>query len=465
MSQSFNARIVKPETLRQMLSDSTDQNNSNVTTLDAPANIDLTDIIRNKLVESEGSRIAKAFYDSEVRKELETRIKQILIVDKMDLKGRDILDVAKQLVNEIVGGGPIDPFLKRTDINEIMINCYNEVFVDEPGKGIIKTDVRFDSEEHLMSITRKMLNIANVSVNTANPYVNARLPGMRLNVVIPPISLRGTTVTIRRYADLSYSEEETIDSGLMNQSMLSMLKVAIKYKASIFITGGTGSGKTTLLKLLSKFIPDQERIITIEDDEELRLYELYPEKHIVALECRLTNREDTTVTITKLVKNGLRMNPDRSIVGEVRGEEALDLLESLNTGHGGSLASGHANNAMDAGERLITMVQRKPGLNMTPSEIGRIVAKGFHLFVHLKRLKDYSRKMMQIVEVKGYKDGMFQMNEMYKFEMDGEDKLSTNGKVKGEHVDVQPYFSEELVQYLIDNGAPFSEIEPWIRKE
>lgn len=465
MSQRIDPRIIKPEQLRQILNDSSGQYNSNVTTLDAPANDDLTDIIRNKLVESEGSRIAKAFYDSEVRSQLETRIKQILVSDKMDLQGRDILDVAKQLVNEIVGGGPIDPFLKRTDLNEIMINSNNEVYIDEPGKGIIKTDVRFDSEEHLMSITRKMLNIANVSVNTANPYVNARLPGMRLNVVIPPISLRGTTVTIRRYADLSYTEQETIDSGLMSQSMLSMLKVAIKYKASIFLTGGTGSGKTTLLKLLSKFIPDQERLITIEDDEELRLYELYPEKHIVALECRITNREDTTVTIAKLIKNGLRMNPDRTIVGEVRGEEALDLLESLNTGHGGSIASGHANNAMDAGERLITMVQRKPGLNMTPSEIGRIVARGFHLFVHLKRLEDYSRKIMQIVEVKGYENGMFQMNEMYKFEIHGEDGLSSEGKVIGGHVDVNPYFSKELVKYLVDNGAPLSELDPWIRKE
>jgi len=296
------------------------------------------------------------------------------VVEKnLQIPGFTLQQIVGMLMDEIVGLGPLQSLMSNNDITEIVVNGPFEVRIQKDGQWHLLEGVRFESEEHLQLIARKILNLADSTVTLAQPIVDARLPDARVNVSIPPVARVGTTINIRKFPPLNLTEEAMIESGLLTEEMLDLLKILVKGAANIIVAGATGSGKTTLLKRLAEYIPDNLRILTIEDTEEMRLKSLYPHKHIVSFECRHTNNEETNIDMARLLKNALRQTPDRIITGEVRGPEAYIMIEAMNTGHDGGITTLHANSAADAIKRLVQMTLRS-GLQLTPELIGQMIA-------------------------------------------------------------------------------------------
>ena len=292
---------------------------------------------------------------------------------------------------------------------------------------LIALKEHFESEEKLQDIIQRIVALAGREVNQANPIVDTRLPdGSRVNVVLPPISLKGPIVTIRKFSKEPMTVERLIQYGSITPQIAEVLKLLVRAKYNIFICGGTGSGKTTFLNAISNFIPSDERVITIEDSAELQIANV---ENLVSLETRNANTAGVgAVTIRDLIKSALRMRPDRIVVGEVRGAEALDMLQAMNTGHDGSLSTGHANSTRDMLSRLETMVLT--GAEGLPLDaVRQQIASAVDIIVHLSRLRDRSRKTMEIVEVVGYENGSIRLNPLYQFE---EDETSTIDKVRGE---------------------------------
>ncbi len=349
-------------------------------------------------------------------------------------------DVFRQaLMDELVGFGPISPLLRSPRISEIMINGPDMIFVESQGR-IYETGVRFFSERHLLSIIQRIVEPLGRHVDDASPMVDARLPdGSRVNAIIPPLALKGASVTIRKFADKKLTTDELIGFGSMTREMALFLEEAVRSRQNILVSGGTGSGKTTLLNVLSQFIPEGERVITIEDSAELKL----THRNLVGLEARPANIEGKgRVTIRDLVVNTLRMRPDRIIVGECRGAEALDMLQAMNTGHDGSLTTCHANNPRDALTRLENMVMMA-GFELPSKAIREQIASALDLIVQQTRLPDGSRKIVKISEVTGREGDVILLQDIFSFEQEGIDK---SGKVIGHHTATGniPYFVEEL---------------------
>ena len=350
------------------------------------------------------------------------------------------LDLFRQaLMDELVGFGPISPLLRSPRISEIMINGPDCIFVESKGK-LFESGVRFFNEQHLMSIIQRIVEPLGRHVDDASPMVDARLPdGSRVNAIIPPLALKGASVTIRKFADKKLTTDDLINFGSMTKEMALFLEEAVKSRQNILVSGGTGSGKTTLLNVLSQFIPQGERVITVEDSAELKL----SHRNLVSLEARPANIEGKgKVTIRDLVVNTLRMRPDRIIVGECRGAEALDMLQAMNTGHDGSLTTAHANNPRDALTRLENMVMMA-GFDLPSKAIREQIASALDLVVQQTRLPDGSRKIVQISEVTGREGDVILLQDIFTFEQEGLDK---NGKVIGHHTATGniPYFVEEL---------------------
>jgi pilus assembly protein CpaF len=343
------------------------------------------------------------------------------------------------LMDELVGYGPISPLLRSPRISEIMINGPDMVFVESKGR-IFESGVRFFNDQHLMSIIQRIVEPLGRHVDDASPMVDARLPdGSRVNAIIPPLSLRGASVTIRKFADKKLTTEDLIRFGSMTPEMARFLEEAVKSRQNILVSGGTGSGKTTLLNVLSQFIPPGERVVTVEDSAELKL----SHRNLVSLEARPPNIEGKgRVTIRDLVVNTLRMRPDRIIVGECRGAEALDMLQAMNTGHDGSLTTAHANNPRDALTRLENMVMMA-GFELPSKAIREQIASALDLIVQQTRLADGSRKIVQISEITGREGDVILLQDIFVFEQEGMDK---DGKVVGHHTATGniPYFVEEL---------------------
>ena len=343
------------------------------------------------------------------------------------------------LMDELIGYGPITPLLRSPRISEIMINGPDMVFVESKGK-LYESGVRFFNEGHLMSIIQRIVEPLGRHVDDASPMVDARLPdGSRVNAIIPPLALRGASVTIRKFADKKLTTEDLIKFGSMTKEMAMFLEEAVKSRQNILVSGGTGSGKTTLLNVLSQFIPQGERVVTVEDSAELKL----SHRNLVALEARPANIEGKgRVTIRDLVVNTLRMRPDRIIVGECRGAEALDMLQAMNTGHDGSLTTAHANNPRDALTRLENMVMMA-GFELPSKAIREQIASALDLIVQQTRLPDGSRKIVQISEVTGREGDVILLQDIFTFEQEGMDK---DGKVIGHHTATGniPYFVDEL---------------------
>lgn len=354
-----------------------------------------------------------------VRKEIDAYFKDryVSIVEKALL--------ADQVFSSIRGFGLLDTIMNDDTITEVMINGPDEIFIEKSGK-LTALEERFESEEKLQDVIQRIVAQAGREVNQANPIVDTRLPdGSRVNVVLPPISLKGSVVTIRKFSKEPMTVERLIRYGSITQQIAEVLRVLVKAKYNIFICGGTGSGKTTFLNAISNFIPADERVITIEDSAELQIANI---DNLVSLETRNANTAGSgEITIRDLIKSALRMRPDRIIVGEVRGAEALDMLQAMNTGHDGSLSTGHANSSKDMLSRLETMVLT--GAEGLPLDaVRQQIASAVDIIIHLSRLRDRSRKTMEITEVVRYEKGEIRLNPLYRFE---EDEHSTIDKVSG----------------------------------
>ena len=334
-------------------------------------------------------------------------------------------DLVDQVFSSIRGFGLLDSIIKDDDITEVMINGASEIFIEKSGR-LRKLDERFENNEKLVDIIRKIVGMAGREVSEANPIVDTRLPdGSRVNVVMPPISLNGPIVTIRKFSKNPMTIEKLLEYGSITPEVAHFLELLVKAKYNIFICGGTGSGKTTFLNAVTNFIPRDERIITIEDSAELQIAGI---DNLVRLETRNANTAGVgRITIQDLIKTALRMRPERIVVGEVRGAEALDMLQAMNTGHDGSLSTGHANSNKDMLSRLETMVlQGAEGLPL--QAVRQQIASAVDILIHLSRLRDKSRKTMEISEVLGYENGEIVLNPLYEFV---EDEKSTLDKVSG----------------------------------
>ena len=335
------------------------------------------------------------------------------------------VSITEQVYSSIRGFGLLDSIIKDDTITEVMINGPDNVFIEQNGR-LFKLDKKFESQRRLEDVIQRIVGLAGREVNQANPICDTRLPdGSRVNVVLPPIALCGPTLTIRKFSKTPMTIEKLIQYGSITREIADKLELLVKAKYNIFISGGTGSGKTTFLNALSNYIPHDERVITIEDSAELQIKGV---DNLVSLETRNANASGAgQITIRDLIKSSLRMRPERIIVGECRGGEALDMLQAMNTGHDGSLSTGHANSTEDMLSRLETMVlQGAAGLPL--EAIRQQIASAVDIIIHLSRLRDKSRKTMEITEVVGYENGKIKLNPLYEFV---EDNQSTMTHVSG----------------------------------
>jgi len=330
--------------------------------------------------------------------------------------------------NEINGYGPLTDLLENDAVTEIMVNGINDIYVEIDGKLVKDESVSFINDNHIIRTIQRIVQPLGRTIDAVNPMVDARLPdGSRLNAIIPPLSLTGPVVTIRKFSKRMESVEDLMRMGSLTKNMAEFLQACVEAKLNIIISGGTGTGKTTLLNILSGFIGDDERIITIEDAAELRLHQ----SHVISLETRMVNYEgEGEITIRDLVRNSLRMRPDRIIVGEVRGKEAFDMLQAMNTGHEGSITTLHANSPEDAINRLETMMLMND-MELPVAAIRNYIEKAINIVIQIERLSDGKRKISSISEVIGIKDDKVKLKEIFAFKESG---LSEQGDVRGEFI-------------------------------
>ncbi len=362
--------------------------------------------------------------DDELNQAIEELVEKRLAGQYCPISQR--VEIVQQVYSSIRGFGLLDSIISDDTITEVMINGPENIFIEQNGR-LFKLDKQFESQRRLEDVIQRIVGLAGREVNQANPICDTRLPdGSRVNVVLPPIALCGPTVTIRKFSKNPMTIEKLIEYGSLTRPIADVLEKLVRAKYNIFISGGTGSGKTTFLNALSNYIPKDERVITIEDSAELQITGI---DNLVSMETRNANASGAgQITIRDLIKASLRMRPERIVVGEVRGGEALDMLQAMNTGHDGSLSTGHANSTVDMLSRLETMVlQGSAGLPL--EAIRQQIASAVDIIIHLSRLRDKSRKTMEITEVVGYEDGHIILNPLYVFE---EDEKSTLSKVSGQ---------------------------------
>ena len=360
------------------------------------------------------------------------------------------IQLIDDISNELLGLGPLEPLLQNDAITEIMVNGPNQIFVEKKGK-LTLTDVHFYDNAHLMNIIERILTPLGRRVDESSPLVDARLAdGSRVNIIIPPLSLVGPTVTIRKFSKKALSIHDLVGFGTLNDDMAMFLDACVKARLNILVSGGTGSGKTTTLNVLSSFIPATDRIVTIEDAAELRLQQT----HVVTLESRPANLEGHgAITIRDLVRNALRMRPDRIIVGEVRSGEALDMLQAMNTGHDGSLTTAHANTPRDVLSRLETMVLMA-GMELPVRAVRTQVSSAIDLILQQSRIRDGSRKITYITEVQGMEGDTIILQDLYRYV---QDRIDEHGKSVGhfESMGLMPNFMDKFQMNGIDLPKSF----------
>ena len=364
-----------------------------------------------------------SFSDEQLQEEIEAIVAQRLAGVYCSIGQR--VSIVQQVYSSIRGFGLLDSILADDTVTEVMVNGHEDIFIEREGR-LLKLNKQFESRKNLENVIQRIVGMAGREVNRANPICDTRLPdGSRVNVVLPPISLGGPILTIRKFSKEPMTIERLIRYGSLTQEIADKLELLVRAKYNIFISGGTGSGKTTFLNALSNYIPKDERIITIEDSAELQIKNI---DNLVRMEARNANASGAgQVTIRDLIKASLRMRPERIIVGECRGGEALVMLQAMNTGHDGSLSTGHANSTVDMISRLETMVLQ--GSVALPLEaIRQQIASAVDIIIHLARLRDKSRKTVEITEVVGYENGRTVLNPLYVFE---EDDASTLDRVSG----------------------------------
>lgn len=372
----------------------------------------------------------------EVRSVIEEMFTTVLAEENVILSRTERNALFEQIVAEILGLGPLEPLLQDETLTEIMVNGPDNIYIERYGK-IEKTPYSFQSDEHVMRIIDRIVAPLGRRVDESQPYVDARLPdGSRVNVIIPPLSIAGPVITIRLFAKVPYTMEDLISFGTLTPELAEFLEACVKSRLNVVISGGTGSGKTTTLNVLSGYIPNDERIITIENAAELQLQQ----EHIISLESRLPNIEGRgEVTIRDLVINSLRMRPDRIIVGEVRSGEALDMLQAMNTGHDGGMTTLHSNSPRDTLARLETMVLMA-GTDLPHRAIREQISSALHLIVHQERLRDGSRKVVSMTEVQGMEGDVIVLQDVFAFEQTGFEDGRIVGRLRP--TGVRPKFME-----------------------
>ncbi len=374
------------------------------------------------------------------RRQAVTRyLEQAYLQTKLQLAATVRAQLFREILDDILGFGPIQPLLDDPDISEVMVNGHDRVYIERNGK-LIQTQVKFENDEQVLKVIDRIILPLGRHIDADTPTVDARLPdGSRVNAVIPPVAIDGPALTIRKFQKDKLSIQQLIDYGSITQNMADFVRACVVARFNIIISGGTGSGKTTLLNVLSGFIPEDERVVTIEDAAELRLQQ----DHVVRLETKPVNLDGNgMVTVRDLVRNALRMRPDRIIVGEVRGGEALDMLQAMNTGHDGSLTTLHANSPRDGISRLETMTLMA-GMDMPLRVIREQIASAIDLIVQQSRMKDGTRKVTAITEISGMEGDTIVMSDIFKFVQTGVDP---DGKVLGElkPTGIRPLFTPRL---------------------
>ncbi len=383
-----------------------------------------------------------------LRAHLKTCIEQIIAEDRLLINETDLGRLIQDIQNEIVGLGPLEPLLGDPSVSDILVNSYKTVYVERKGR-LERAPIHFDSDAHLLKIIEKIVSRVGRRIDESSPMVDARLPdGSRVNAIIPPLALDGPALSIRRFSEVPLTMTNLVEYGSLTDEMALIIAALVKAKTNILVSGGTGSGKTTLLNIMSGFIPDTERIITIEDAAELRLQQ----PHVVRLETRAPNLEGKgEVSQRDLLKNTLRMRPDRIVVGEVRGAEVLDMLQAMNTGHEGSLTTIHANSARDSLTRLENMIGLA-GMKVEQRALRQQIVSAIAVIIQSARLSDGRRKVTSIQEVTGMEGEMITLQEIFSFEQTG---VAPDGSVLGRFraTGIRPRFADRLAA----RGAPLAD--------
>ena len=374
----------------------------------------------------------------EVRRQIEELFGKIADEEGLALTRAERVRMLEQITDEILGLGPLEPLLRDETLTEVMVNGPQQVYIEREGK-LELTNVTFQNDEHVMKIIQRIIAPIGRRVDESSPMVDARLAdGSRVNAIIPPLSLVGPVITIRKFSATPYTVDDLVRFGTSTPEMFEFLEACVKARLNIFVSGGTGSGKTTMLNILSSFIPDDERIVTIEDAAELQLRQ----EHVITLEARPSNIEGKgAIPIRELVRNSLRMRPDRIVVGECRSGEALDMLQAMNTGHDGSMSTGHANTPRDMLSRLETMVLMA-GMDLPLRAIREQISSAVDLIVHQNRLKDGTRKIVNITEVQGMEGEVIVMQDVFVFEQTGVSEGKIHGRLKP--TGIRPHFVERF---------------------
>ena len=407
---------------------------------------DLKSMVQNKLL-AELDPSMDVSQTAEVRRTIEELFENILAESNIVLSRPERRRLFEQIVAEILGLGPIEPLLSDGSITEIMVNGAKQIYIERAGK-ILREPASFESDDHLMRIIDRIVAPLGRRIDESSPYVDARLPdGSRVNAVIPPISLVGPVLTIRKFSADPITVQQLIDFGTITPESVEFLKACVVARINCIISGGTGSGKTTLLNVLSQYIPADERIVTIENAAELQLRQ----EHVVTLESRPPNIEGRgEVTIQHLVVNSLRMRPDRIIVGEIRAEEALDMLQAMNTGHEGSMTTAHSNSPRDTLARIETMTLMA-GMDLPVRAIREQIASALELVVHLERMRDGTRKVTHIAEIQGMEGDVITMTDIFVYEQTGFEDGKVIGRLRP--TGLRPRFVDKIEQSGINLPA------------
>lgn len=388
---------------------------------------DIKKKIHAKIISELGSVLNDEAEGEKLEKRITEIVEAILEEENSYLSKTERQKIISEIIDETIGFGPINSLINDPSISEIMVNGPNQVYVEQNGK-LILTDIKFRDNQHVMHIIERIVAPLGRRIDESSPMVDARLPnGSRVNAIIPPLALNGPTITIRKFSEKPLTVKDLINFGTITPNIAMFLKACVEARLNIVVSGGTGSGKTTMLNVLSSFIPEDERIITIEDAAELQLNQ----QHVVRLETRPPNIEGKgAITIRDLVRNSLRMRPDRIVVGEVRSGEALDMLQAMNTGHDGSLTTGHANSPRDMLARLETMVLMA-GMDLPVRAIREQIASAIDLIIQQARFKDGSRRVTHITEVVGMEGDVITLQDIFVFKMKGKDE---KGRIIGDIV-------------------------------